>query len=609
MFVKRFLLDVMRYNDNRGNDFSDDHYLSTLMLCLAQSLADTRKAANMSSFLSFEERNEEAEFQKKALEELNRHQRLDEWIPTYQNIYTTTALECGLTLMRSRTVSLKASEFLQYTRIGNADNVRLKAWDCVIQLGMFRKEAVMQYMINDIASEPSPYFRASLLHILDTALGQIAIGDEFKPDKLFTSANGGLVIEQEESLPDREAQFARRKLDGALRALKAEYTKDEAFRAAIEKALHSKTTSVCDVQELLEICGILYLPVSELKITLRYPRYWAVQHVGSGRLRFYETGRIRDKPRTPFPTTQPQVQPPQAPAAPVQEAAPPVPAPAPKVGLKIKFSNKMKAPAAEEVSTPAVVEPEVPVKAPPPLPPPPVSVPLPPPPQPAPAPPPPTKASLPPPPLPAAPVVKEKKGLKLSFSKPKKSESKKGESKKGESKKSESKKSESPASAPSPAPVIKPSPSPAPSLSAIPSPPPAPIPAQVAPAQPARESTPVIRVQKKAVNHKKSKMVVLKVPSNKLNDLANGIRIAPSISPTPGTKRKAEHPPEGPGRNIKRQASEEPLMNGYVGRNASNQNGTGRPSWSLIVKLGIGQDNAAQLRDEKEGFLNKWRKI
>jgi len=343
MQVKRFLLDTMRYNDNRGNDYSDDHYLATLMRCLAQSLKSTKlPIANQDPTLSIVEEAEEFEFRRKAIEELGRHQRLDEWIPTFQNIYTTTALECGVMLMISNDVPLKPSEFLQYTRIGNADNVRLNAWSCLLRLGMVKKDSVLQYMVHEIASDPSPYFRAEMLRTLATAIGQLAIGDTFVPEKPSEHANGGLVVVNQDEGPSvREADLARRKLDGALRALKADLeigenaALKESLRKALQKALESDKTSVRDVTELLDICGTFITPVNKLEIRLKYPRYWNVQHLGNGQLRFYHSERFRTEQKQPL-------------VAPQKE----------KVGLKLQLKTKPKepSPVGEKVKTPRPVQ-------------------------------------------------------------------------------------------------------------------------------------------------------------------------------------------------------------------------------------------------------------
>lgn len=367
MEAKRFLLDIIRYNDNRGNDYSDDHYISTLMYCLAESLTSTTNGADDS--FNFTQQAEEFEFAKKAMEELTRHQRLDEWIPTYQNIYTTTALDCAMKLSMNRVTPFKPSEFLQYAQLGNADNVRLKAWECLVRLGMMRKDSVMKYMIHEIRSDPSPYFRRQLLRVLDVAVGQIATGNVFLPEKVAEHGTDALIVESDADGADRASNIARQQLDGAIKGLQSDLVDNKTLRAALEEALKSKTLSVNDMSDLLDLCDIVYSNCKKntLPITLHYPQYWKAEHIGQAKVRFWQIKKYRthfvrplveeapvspprEAPLQQLPTLPPPPLPPASIPAPVQASIPtstpssilpPLVAP-PKQKLSLKIATKPK---------------------------------------------------------------------------------------------------------------------------------------------------------------------------------------------------------------------------------------------------------------------------
>ncbi|KAF2001213.1 hypothetical protein P154DRAFT_433281 [Amniculicola lignicola CBS 123094] len=320
--AKSFLLDIIRYNDNAANEYRDENYIAVLMSCLAQSLIKVKASRfNGDEAMNWDAEKAEAEFQDKALGEIGRHQRLDEWAPTYQNVFTTAAMECNLALMRNRVIPLQPFEFLQYTRFGNADNVRLKAWQCLLDLGTIKSENVVNFMMNEIASDPSPFYRSELIRLLDVAIGQIATGDIFVPAKDEEPVHGGLIIEQDEGPTAREAGILRQKLDGAGRALKAEMSGNESFKAAISKALSSKTTSIHDVSELFAICSMLYEEKNILKIMFKYPFYWKVENMHNGLLRFFHSDKYRTTPvHKPVAPVAPAV--PVAPVAPQKEKQP-----------------------------------------------------------------------------------------------------------------------------------------------------------------------------------------------------------------------------------------------------------------------------------------------
>ncbi|KAJ4355180.1 Transcription initiation factor TFIID subunit 2 [Ascochyta clinopodiicola] len=369
MEAKRFLLDLMRYNDNRGNDYSDDHYISTLMRCLAESLISI--PSSVVTEFDFRLQAEEFDFTKKAIEELTRHQRLDEWIPTFHNIYTTTGLDCSLKLVVNRVMPFKPTEFSQYAQLGNADNVRLKAWECLVRLGMVRKDSMLRFMMHEIRSDPSPYFRKQLLLIFDIAVGQIATGDVFTPNKSQEAA-GGLVIDQEADNSARASSLARQSLAGALNGLKQDLVNNQTLRLVLEEALNSKTVSLSDMTQLLDFCDMIFRDrrKNSLPVKLRFPRYWKVKHLGQARLQFTQTDRYRTKPLHPLvkevrpapapapvpaPVSAPatvsaptpamvalpqevSVQPPPAPVVPLKIAPPTVVAP-PKPKLSLKFGK------------------------------------------------------------------------------------------------------------------------------------------------------------------------------------------------------------------------------------------------------------------------------
>jgi transcription initiation factor TFIID subunit 2 len=356
--AKRFLLDIIRYNDNRGNEYSDDYYISTLMHCLADCLT-INKSGDMD--LDPDAERDEFEFTKKAIEELTRHQRLDEWIPTYQNVYTTTALDCARKLIMNRVTPFKPSEFLQYAQLGNADNVRLKAWDCLVRLGMLRKDTVLNFLMHEIRSDPSPYFRKQLLRVFSFAIGQIATGDVYTPEKPTDNASGGLVVETDADTSDRSSLLARQNLNGAQRGLKTDLQNNQTLRLALEEALKSRTMSTSDVLELLDFCNMVFdhLKRNTLPVTLKIPRYWRVKHLGSAQMHFTQTGSYRKQPSRPIvpavqtapaPVPTPAVLPPK-PMAPVVQA-PPTPVPAPKIKLSMKLKTSASAASPSAASPP-----------------------------------------------------------------------------------------------------------------------------------------------------------------------------------------------------------------------------------------------------------------
>jgi transcription initiation factor TFIID subunit 2 len=91
--IRQFLLDLLKYNDNIGNEFSDCYYVATLVSALGDSLipvADSPSEALQND--DFE--GEQVTAAAKA--EIERFRTLDYVIPSYHNIITVTCLRVSV---------------------------------------------------------------------------------------------------------------------------------------------------------------------------------------------------------------------------------------------------------------------------------------------------------------------------------------------------------------------------------------------------------------------------------------------------------------------------------------------------------------------------------
>ncbi|TKA77756.1 hypothetical protein B0A49_01555 [Cryomyces minteri] len=370
--VRRFFVDKLKFNDNTNNEFSDCHYVATLMSCLATSLVTTRDPNVYSFSLSEEDEEDERLFQKSAVDEIERYRRIDEWISSFQNVYSLTALECLKRLIAGRVVPSRKADILRYTRVGNAENLRLRAFACLVELGMFKNNQFLKFLLYSLQTDPSPYVREHLFRIFGQGLGQTAIGNTSEDRQI--QHDGSLIIEQEASTEGRQARIARMQtVPGALAALKQELGQNEILKKGLWSAIQSPYLGLREMSSLLDICAVLYEPQTSLIVKLRYPRYYRVEHLGRGKLRFSRINRFRTTPKpelvwpppapagpavahAPSHTTKPPKLPPltrrpsvvHAPAAPqARYSPPPPPPPPPPPAASPSFSPGMaKAPAA-----------------------------------------------------------------------------------------------------------------------------------------------------------------------------------------------------------------------------------------------------------------------
>ncbi|KAI4731608.1 hypothetical protein E4T49_00639 [Aureobasidium sp. EXF-10728] len=308
MSVRRFFVDKLKFNDNSNNEFSDCYYVSTLMRCLAESLVASAEpqqtfAVNPDDEDDLMQENiEDEKFQKEAINELERYRRIDEWISSYQNIYSVTALECMRKLLEHGVVKNKKAEILQYTQSGNADEVRLAAWNSLVQLKLARRPQILKYLLYSLCDDPSPYFRDQLLRVLGRALGTIALKTQEAakpaPKPIET---GGLVLEQEEPLavqPVSLDMVGKSPPELALIGLKAALVDDDMFKAALWHVIQSPALAIPEVVSFLDIAALIYDPQNGLVVHLRLPRFYSTKHLGKGKMQFKEKEKYRTSPLT-----------------------------------------------------------------------------------------------------------------------------------------------------------------------------------------------------------------------------------------------------------------------------------------------------------------------
>ena len=238
-----------------------------------------------------EDDEDDLHFHNACLDEIDRYRRIDEWIPSYHNILSLTALDCKRKLIAAGAMSFRPVEFLQYTRDGTSDNLRLTAFRNLMDLGLIKNDVVFHWFLSTLGMDPSPYFRDRMLRLLHRALGAVAIGKKSSSEMLAATQQDNLIIEQESSTDARRDALARKQpVEGALKALKAEMGGNEALKRGLWEIITSPTCTLRETGEILQICKLLFEPESSMIVVLKYPRYWQCTKIG--KVCVSETGAI-----------------------------------------------------------------------------------------------------------------------------------------------------------------------------------------------------------------------------------------------------------------------------------------------------------------------------
>ena len=242
------------------------------------------------------------------LEEIDRYRRIDEWIPSYHNILSMTALDCKRQLMHRGGIIRTAAQFLQYTQDECRDELRILAFSCLMDLGYYKSYHIMKWFLYVLGTDPSPFVRRHLIEMLGRTLGAIAIGDaSTKPSDPAPAEEGLIVLEDHSTTLARQADLARKQtVTGALKALKSELSINQVFKTSLWQAIESPALTLHQLSELLEICSLLYDTVNSMVVVLNYPRYWRIRNLGRSTvlgsskpsliLSFEKTDKVRTKP-------------------------------------------------------------------------------------------------------------------------------------------------------------------------------------------------------------------------------------------------------------------------------------------------------------------------
>ncbi|KAL9623802.1 MAG: hypothetical protein Q9160_002033 [Pyrenula sp. 1 TL-2023] len=296
MDVKEFLLDKLKFNDNSTSEYSDCHYVATIIRALTDALVAKHKSPLKDDFAMDIDHHDEVEFEEGCVAHIDRFRRMDEWTSSYQNLYARVALESQRRLSQANVHHFEAAHFLQYTRSGNYDLLRVSAFESLLALGIFKSRDLLRWYLYGTSRDTSSWVRESLRASFCKALARLSIGTDAKAE--LTATGDTLVIEQEISTEAIRADVARRKtIAGAAEALRKDLSQDSCLAESLWEAMSSPCLRLHELHDFLDICKLLFEERYESMVALRYPRYWKMENLGKGVLRFTETGVVRTKPR------------------------------------------------------------------------------------------------------------------------------------------------------------------------------------------------------------------------------------------------------------------------------------------------------------------------
>ncbi|OAC99282.1 hypothetical protein MUCCIDRAFT_116414, partial [Mucor lusitanicus CBS 277.49] len=272
--IRQFLLDLLKYNDNIGNEFSDCYYVATLVSSLGDSLIPAPDKPNAIEMDDFE--GEQVTAAAKA--EIERFRTLDYVIPTYHNIITVTCLRTMTKLMLKNLLPVNIPMFMQYTRYGNYLEVRLAAIDSLFILCGLSDHTLNQYLLDVVKEDPcvfvSHYVARAMLAWLGLAMRESSdapvVTNRFVEE--FAEEEGRVVIDDERGPVEKTPQ---QQFQASIESLRKRFENDTVLQENLWNLLNSSENTKldhCIRKYLLQFCEYMFKPIDVgLKVTIRVP--------------------------------------------------------------------------------------------------------------------------------------------------------------------------------------------------------------------------------------------------------------------------------------------------------------------------------------------------
>lgn len=156
--VLQFILDLIKYNDNRLNKFTDSHYRSSLIDALANTVTPGVSVVTTNSEgKTVVKLTEETQL---ILKEVTRQLNLEKLLPTYRYVVSVSCLKALRVLQVNGHVPPDPAAFEYYASYGHFEDVRLASIDCLVDLTKTESlERGLHYLIGLIEKDPVPFIR------------------------------------------------------------------------------------------------------------------------------------------------------------------------------------------------------------------------------------------------------------------------------------------------------------------------------------------------------------------------------------------------------------------------------------------------------------------
>lgn len=320
--IKKFILNLVKYNDNSNNFFQDPLYLSKLINALCNSVINPNKSIVHDSLLQYLGLSASASdsYANEVIMEINRLQKLDGLVPSYQSVIFTTCLKEKVRLALHGQINVSFQELLYYTLDKYCLDIRIEAFKGIFLLGGIKNRKILQYFLKIcLLDDSSPYLRTRLLEVFKYSICVAAINgspsllddSEFKTlknlvegDQHVSSKPTGMVIIEDggkSEMTGRRDAMARATIKGSIEILRRDYGVGKGLRSILWELIHTSLISIKEKRDIFCLCQVLYEEIDSFIVKIPIPnlelnelkRKFVLKDLGNGKIVIRREGRFK----------------------------------------------------------------------------------------------------------------------------------------------------------------------------------------------------------------------------------------------------------------------------------------------------------------------------
>lgn len=161
--IVRFILDVIKLNDNSRNRYADNYYRATLVTCLTNMITPAVTLTTDRPFTA----DELSRDVRAIVDEVTRFLNIEKHLPSYRCTVTVTSLHAIRKLQRCGHLPPDAEIFKSYARPGFIDDVRIAALQCLVDLLKTTCDVtLLTWLLAHVTDDVMPTVRVGVLRAL-----------------------------------------------------------------------------------------------------------------------------------------------------------------------------------------------------------------------------------------------------------------------------------------------------------------------------------------------------------------------------------------------------------------------------------------------------------